>query len=227
MQLCYKDPRFSSKKCLWQGLHCTQEVRKSCTSLPALESTSFIFVHVHLWCAAVDAILHSFKNALGCYLENNLGRFEDTNLQVCIMIYTSISKLWLPVFFRGCSSQDEFKVECTLNSELFAHWLFEHNFNKIIRQCTACFMQLSTPLNTALFTVQKSSQPQPPIHAERMRAARAAAPWTPSTDWLSRCCEPWKRDRSSTQLPRVALCCEPLKLQQLKNSVLKVAWSGL
>ena len=76
---------------------------------------------------------------------------------------------------------------------------------------TACFMQLSTPLNTALFSVQKSSQPQPLFHAERMRAARAAAPWTQSTDWLSRCCEPWKRDRSSsTQLPRVALCCEPL-----------------
>ena len=93
---------------------------------------------------------------------------------------------------------------------------------------TACFMQLSTPLNTALFSVQKSSQPQPLNHTERMRAARAAAPWTPSTDWLSRCCEPWKRDRSSsTQLPRVALCCEPLWWQQLKNSVLKVAWNWL
>ena len=75
---------------------------------------------------------------------------------------------------------------------------------------TACFMQLSTPFNTALFSVQKSSQHQRLIHAERTRAARADAPWTPSTDWLSRCCEPWKRDRSSsTQLPRVALCCEP------------------
>ena len=61
------------------------------------------------------------------------------------------------------------------------------------KQRTACFMHLSTPLNTALFSVQKSSQPQPLIHAERMRAARAASPWTPSTDWLSRCCEPWNQ----------------------------------
>ena len=78
---------------------------------------------------------------------------------------------------------------------------------------TACFMQLSTPLNTALFSVQKSSQ----LSVSSMRNAREQpvhAPWTPSTDWLSRCCEPWKRDRSSsthssTQLPRVAWCCEP------------------
>ena len=54
------------------------------------------------------------------------------------------------------------------------------------------------PGKRALFSVQKSSQPQPLILAERMRAARAASPWTPSTDWLSRCCEPWKRDRSSS-----------------------------
>ena len=46
------------------------------------------------------------------------------------------------------------------------------------KQRTAYFMHLSTPLtlNTALFSVQKSSQPQPLIHAERMRAARAAPP---------------------------------------------------
>ena len=73
---------------------------------------------------------------------------------------------------RDCINIDE-AVECECN-----------------RLCTACFMHLSTPLNTALFSVQKSSQPQPLIHAECMRAARAAAPWTPSTDWLSRCCEP-------------------------------------
>ena len=48
VQLSYKYPRFSSKKRLRQGLHCTQEVRKSCASLPALESTGF--VHLHLQC---------------------------------------------------------------------------------------------------------------------------------------------------------------------------------
>ena len=38
--LCLKTQDFSSKKCLRRGLHCTQEVRISFTSLPALESTS-------------------------------------------------------------------------------------------------------------------------------------------------------------------------------------------
>ena len=40
------DPRFSSKKCLRQGLHCTQEVCKSCTSLSALESTRIVKLHL-------------------------------------------------------------------------------------------------------------------------------------------------------------------------------------
>ena len=137
---------------------------------------------------------------------------------VCIEL---LFAFWLSAAMKNCHAGvcacDSFCMQTANNGPAI--------IGRFKRQVTACFMHLSTPLNTALFSVQKSSQPQPLIHAESMRAARAAAPWTPSTDWLSRCCEPWKRDRSSsTQLPRVALCCV---WQQLKNSVLKVPWNGL
>ena len=45
-------------------------------------------------------------------------------------------------------------------------------------------------------------------HAEHMRAPpQATASWIPLTDWLSRCCEPCKHDRSA-QLPRAAPGCK-------------------
>ena len=55
-------------------------VPKSCTSLPALESTSL--VHLYL-CAALDAILHSFKNAQVVIIDNDL--------RVCIICSSGVS----------------------------------------------------------------------------------------------------------------------------------------
>ena len=127
-------------------------------------------------------------------------------MAIIITVYSVVQWNWSSVV-TGCTW-----VTCISDiREPISLYQAVHAIQVQLTDTTACFMQLSKPLNTALFGVQKSSQPQPLIHAERMRAARAATPWTPSTDWLSRCCEPWKRYRSSsTQLPRVALCCEPL-----------------
>ena len=96
------------------------------------------------------------------------------------------------------------------------HSLFHATFNTLEHGAVQCSTELSA---SAL------------ILAEHMRAPRAAAPWTQSTDWLSRCCEPWKRDcffRTASTCRSGSHCVvRQVQWQQINTLVLKVAWSGL
>ena len=90
-QLGYKDPRFSSKKCLRQGLHCA--LRRSVKAEPACRHwpsppASFVCTFtcsVLLW----TPILHSLKNALGRYLDSDLAGVYCEHIIVGIKLPSS------------------------------------------------------------------------------------------------------------------------------------------